>query len=62
MFIAVIQENFDVTEDEKRMYQVKSFLQNKSYSAPSQGFVVLSMRYRPASNNIEQHGDHRHFL
>lgn len=37
MFIAVIQENFDVTEDEKRMHQVKSFLQNKSYKAPSQG-------------------------
>lgn len=37
MFIAVIQENFDVTEDEKRMEQVKAFLQNKSYKAPSQG-------------------------
>jgi voltage-dependent calcium channel len=29
MFIAVIQENFDVSEDEKRMYQVKAFLQRK---------------------------------
>jgi hypothetical protein len=37
MFIAVIQENFDVTENEKRLYQVKAFLQNKSYKAPSQG-------------------------
>lgn len=37
MFIAVIQENFDVSEDEKRMHQVKAFLQNKSYRAPSQG-------------------------
>lgn len=29
MFIAVIQENFDVSEDEKRLQQVKSFLQQK---------------------------------
>jgi hypothetical protein len=29
MFIAVIQENFDVSEDEKRLQQVKAFLQNK---------------------------------
>jgi hypothetical protein len=43
MFIAVIQENFDVTEDEKRMYQVKAFLQNKSYKAPSQGLKLSSL-------------------
>ena len=29
MFIAVIQENFDVSEDEKRLQQVKAFLQKK---------------------------------
>ncbi|KAH7326761.1 Ion transport protein-domain-containing protein [Stachybotrys elegans] len=29
MFIAVIQENFDVSEDEKRLEQVKAFLQKK---------------------------------
>ncbi|KAG9239431.1 BcCCH1, calcium channel protein [Amylocarpus encephaloides] len=29
MFIAVIQENFDVSEDEKRMHQVKAFLNRK---------------------------------
>lgn len=29
MFVAVIQENFDVSEDEKRLEQVKSFLQRK---------------------------------
>ena len=29
MFIAVIQENFDVSEDEKRVEQVKTFLQRK---------------------------------
>ncbi|KAI5776754.1 Ion transport protein-domain-containing protein [Geopyxis carbonaria] len=43
MFIAVIQENFDVSEDEKRMYQVKTFLQNKSYKAPSQGIGLTSI-------------------
>ncbi|CCU75102.1 calcium-channel protein CCH1 [Blumeria hordei DH14] len=29
MFIAVIQESFDVSEDEKRMHQVKAFLNRK---------------------------------
>lgn len=29
MFIAVIQENFDVSEDEKRLQQVRAFLQKK---------------------------------
>jgi hypothetical protein len=29
MFIAVIQENFDVSEDEKRLQQVKAFLHQK---------------------------------
>ncbi|CUS06927.1 unnamed protein product [Tuber aestivum] len=43
MFIAVVQENFDVTEDEKRIYQVKTFLQNKDYSAPSQGISLSSI-------------------
>jgi len=43
MFIAVVQENFDVTEDEKRIYQVKAFLQNKDYSAPSQGISLSSI-------------------
>jgi hypothetical protein len=43
MFIAVVQENFDVTEDEKRIYQVKAFLQNKDYSAPTQGISLSSI-------------------
>ncbi|CAZ82135.1 unnamed protein product [Tuber melanosporum] len=43
MFIAVVQENFDVTEDEKRIYQVKTFLQNKDYSAPSQGISLSNI-------------------
>ena len=33
MFIAVIQENFDVSEDDKRMYQVKAFLAKKDLGA-----------------------------
>lgn len=35
MFIAVIQENFDVSEDEKRMHQVRSFLNRKELSTQS---------------------------
>ncbi|KAA8897863.1 Ion transport protein-domain-containing protein [Sphaerosporella brunnea] len=53
MFIAVIQENFDVTEDEKRMYQVKAFLQNKSYKAPSQGLKLSSLFGKKDKENIE---------
>lgn len=42
MFIAVIQENFDVTEDEKRLEQVKAFLQQKELSGSSHGNLSLS--------------------
>ncbi|KAH7026510.1 Ion transport protein-domain-containing protein [Microdochium trichocladiopsis] len=35
MFIAVIQENFDVSEDEKRLEQVKAFLQRKELGSSS---------------------------
>jgi hypothetical protein len=35
MFIAVIQENFDVSEDEKRMHQVRSFLNRKELGSQS---------------------------
>ncbi|KHJ36377.1 putative ion transporter [Erysiphe necator] len=35
MFIAVIQENFDVSEDEKRMHQVKAFLNRKELGSSS---------------------------
>lgn len=41
MFIAVIQENFDVTEDEKRLQQVKAFLQQKELGGSSQGNLSL---------------------
>jgi hypothetical protein len=37
MFIAVIQENFDITEDEKRLQQVKAFLQRRELGGSSNG-------------------------
>jgi hypothetical protein len=42
MFIAVIQESFDVTEDEKRLQQVKAFLQQKDLGGSSHGNLSLS--------------------
>ncbi|PGH21484.1 hypothetical protein AJ80_03152 [Polytolypa hystricis UAMH7299] len=46
MFIAVIQESFDVSEDEKRLQQVKAFLQQKQLSGSSQGNLALSTIFR----------------
>jgi TRAP-type C4-dicarboxylate transport system permease small subunit len=42
MFIAVIQENFDVSEDEKRLEQVKAFLQRKELGRTAGSNVALS--------------------
>ncbi|GFG14983.1 calcium-channel protein cch1 [Aspergillus lentulus] len=42
MFIAVIQESFDVSEDEKRLQQVRAFLEQKQVSGNSQGNLSLS--------------------
>ncbi|CAJ2513426.1 Uu.00g015450.m01.CDS01 [Anthostomella pinea] len=42
MFIAVIQENFDVSEDEKRLEQVKAFLQRKELGSNASSNVALS--------------------
>ncbi|KAI1180614.1 ion transporter [Nemania sp. FL0916] len=42
MFIAVIQENFDVSEDEKRLEQVKAFLQRKELGTTAGSNVALS--------------------
>ncbi|KAJ5382806.1 Voltage-dependent calcium channel alpha-1 subunit [Penicillium concentricum] len=42
MFIAVIQESFDVSEDEKRMHQVKAFLEQKQVHGAPQGNLALS--------------------
>lgn len=42
MFIAVIQESFDVSEDEKRLQQVRAFLEQKHLNSSSQGNLSLS--------------------
>lgn len=46
MFIAVIQESFDVSEDEKRLQQVKAFLQQKQLSGSSHGNLSLSTIFK----------------
>ena len=46
MFIAVIQENFDVTEDEKRLHQVKAFLQQKELVGSTHGNLSLSTIFK----------------
>lgn len=43
MFIAVIQENFDVSEDEKRLEQVKAFLQKKELSNSSSNLALSTI-------------------
>ncbi|QSZ29872.1 hypothetical protein DSL72_004390 [Monilinia vaccinii-corymbosi] len=43
MFIAVIQENFDVSEDEKRMQQVKAFLTRKEVDTSSSNLALSSI-------------------
>ena len=54
MFIAVIQENFDVTEDEKRLEQVKAFLQQKELGGPSHGNLSLSTIFRLGRNKRQK--------
>ena len=46
MFIAVIQESFDVSEDEKRLQQVKAFLRQKEMSGSSAGNLSLSSIFK----------------
>lgn len=46
MFIAVIQESFDVSEDEKRLHQVKAFLEQKHAGGSAQGNPALSTIFR----------------
>ncbi|KAK4551786.1 calcium channel protein [Recurvomyces mirabilis] len=43
MFIAVIQENFDVSEDQKRLQQVRMFLQQKETQLGSSNHGTLSL-------------------
>lgn len=46
MFIAVIQENFDVSEDEKRLHQVKAFLQRKELVGSTHGNLSLATIFK----------------
>ncbi|CAH0000943.1 unnamed protein product [Clonostachys byssicola] len=43
MFIAVIQENFDVSEDEKRLEQVKAFLQRRDLGSSSSNLALSTI-------------------
>ncbi|GAB7348680.1 hypothetical protein MBLNU459_g7040t3 [Dothideomycetes sp. NU459] len=46
MFIAVIQENFDVSEDEKRLQQVKAFLSQRRFGQAQHGTLSLSAIFK----------------
>lgn len=46
MFIAVIQESFDISEDEKRLEQVKAFLRRKDLGSSAQGNLSLSTIFK----------------
>ncbi|KAJ6145421.1 hypothetical protein N7470_009316 [Penicillium chermesinum] len=52
MFIAVIQESFDVSEDEKRLQQVKAFLEQKHVGQQTQGNLALSKILRLGRDSI----------
>lgn len=56
MFIAVIQESFDVSEDEKRLQQVRAFLEQKQLSGSSQGNLALS-KILMLGRNTERYKD-----
>lgn len=43
MFIAVIQENFDISEDEKRFEQVKAFLQRRDLGSSSSNLALSTI-------------------
>ena len=46
MFIAVIQENFDVSEDQKRLQQVRMFLQQTELGHTQHGTLSLSTIFK----------------
>ncbi|KAI9758157.1 MAG: hypothetical protein M4579_003190, partial [Chaenotheca gracillima] len=54
MFIAVIQENFDVTEDEKRLQQFKAFLQRRELSGSSHGNLSLSTIFKMGRKKLQK--------
>lgn len=50
MFIAVIQESFDVSEDQKRLYQVKAFLQQRELGSSSASNIALTSIFKLGHN------------
>ncbi|EXJ92665.1 hypothetical protein A1O3_01217 [Capronia epimyces CBS 606.96] len=52
MFIAVIQESFDVSEDEKRLQQVKAFLKQKEISSSTSGNLSLTSVFKMGRESI----------
>ncbi|KAJ4523500.1 calcium channel protein [Exophiala dermatitidis] len=52
MFIAVIQESFDVSEDEKRLQQVKAFLKQKEISGSASGNLTLAAVFKMGRESI----------
>lgn len=51
MFIAVIQESFDVSEDQKRLYQVKAFLQQRELGSSSASNIALTSIFKLGRDN-----------
>jgi voltage-dependent calcium channel len=52
MFIAVIQESFDVSEDEKRLQQVKAFLKQKEMTGSAGGNLSLAAVFRMGRESL----------
>ena len=51
MFIAVIQENFDVTEDQKLIQQVKAFIQQRDLGVSTHSNLSLSAIFKLGQNS-----------
>ncbi|KAK5945754.1 calcium channel protein [Knufia obscura] len=52
MFIAVIQESFDVSEDEKRLQQMKAFLKQKEMHGTAGGNLALSSMFKMGRDSL----------
>ena len=53
MFIAVIQESFDVSEDEKRLQQMKAFLRHKEvHGSTAGGNLALSSMFKMGRDSV----------
>lgn len=62
MFIAVIQESFDVSEDEKRIQQIQQFLKQKESTAATGNNLSLAsmLRLGRASARHKEHLEYSH--